>query len=195
MTFTFFCPLWWCQTRPTPPHLTSAMAENILAAACESETRNAAKRMRLDIYQAHVSACVRWSLDLESDWVHSRKCWLVFRLLSEISVSFFSLLHPFGPYRMSQLQQTSLTPEIRLLWLTQASHWPPRPTPRTNSIPTVDLITVSVDTGPLAIASKTMAHHKPMVGWMQKFNIIVYLINFHLFIFILKTSINKLIFN
>ncbi|KAA0714079.1 Nucleolar protein 4 [Triplophysa tibetana] len=41
------------ETRPTPPHLTSAMAENILAAACESETRNAAKRMRLDIYQAH----------------------------------------------------------------------------------------------------------------------------------------------
>ncbi|KTF72907.1 hypothetical protein cypCar_00044404 [Cyprinus carpio] len=29
------------------------MAENILAAACESETRNAAKRMRLDIYQAN----------------------------------------------------------------------------------------------------------------------------------------------
>ncbi|XP_062315013.1 nucleolar protein 4-like [Osmerus eperlanus] len=40
------------ETRPTPPHLTSAMAENILAAACESETRNAAKRMRLDTYQA-----------------------------------------------------------------------------------------------------------------------------------------------
>nr|XP_029520799.1 nucleolar protein 4-like [Oncorhynchus nerka] len=39
------------ETRPTPPHLTSAMAENILAAACESETRNAAKRMRLDVYQ------------------------------------------------------------------------------------------------------------------------------------------------
>ncbi|XP_010787720.1 nucleolar protein 4-like b [Notothenia coriiceps] len=38
------------ETRPTPPHLTSAMAENILAAACESETRNAAKRMRLDTY-------------------------------------------------------------------------------------------------------------------------------------------------
>jgi len=44
------------QTRPTPPHLTSAMAENILAAACESESRNAAKRMRLDAY--HVSVCV-----------------------------------------------------------------------------------------------------------------------------------------
>ncbi|NXI92039.1 NOL4L protein, partial [Psophia crepitans] len=29
----------------------SAMAENILAAACESETRKAAKRMRLEIYQ------------------------------------------------------------------------------------------------------------------------------------------------
>ncbi|XP_063064737.1 nucleolar protein 4-like [Engraulis encrasicolus] len=41
------------ETRPTPPHLTSAMAENILAAACESESRNAAKRMRLDIYQAN----------------------------------------------------------------------------------------------------------------------------------------------
>ncbi|KAL1020966.1 hypothetical protein UPYG_G00006980 [Umbra pygmaea] len=40
------------ETRPTPPHLTSAMAENILAAACESETRNAAKRMRLDTYQS-----------------------------------------------------------------------------------------------------------------------------------------------
>ncbi|XP_059188231.1 nucleolar protein 4-like isoform X2 [Centropristis striata] len=38
------------ETRPTPPHLTSAMAENILAAACESESRNAAKRMRLDTY-------------------------------------------------------------------------------------------------------------------------------------------------
>ncbi|XP_043946289.1 nucleolar protein 4-like isoform X2 [Protopterus annectens] len=38
-------------TRPTPPHLTSAMAENILAAACESETRKAAKRMRLEVYQ------------------------------------------------------------------------------------------------------------------------------------------------
>ncbi|XP_034028907.1 nucleolar protein 4-like [Thalassophryne amazonica] len=39
------------EIRPTPPHLTSAMAENILAAACDSETRNAAKRMRLDVYQ------------------------------------------------------------------------------------------------------------------------------------------------
>ncbi|KAG8447250.1 hypothetical protein GDO86_014640 [Hymenochirus boettgeri] len=38
--------------RPTPPHLTSAMAENILAAACESESRKAAKRMRLEIYQS-----------------------------------------------------------------------------------------------------------------------------------------------
>lgn len=44
-----------CQIRPTPPHLTSAMAENILASACESETRNAAKRMRLDTYQATVN--------------------------------------------------------------------------------------------------------------------------------------------
>lgn len=48
------------QTRPTPPHLTSAMAENILAAACESESRNAAKRMRLETY--HVSLRVLHSL-------------------------------------------------------------------------------------------------------------------------------------
>ncbi|XP_029105772.1 nucleolar protein 4-like b isoform X2 [Scleropages formosus] len=41
------------ETRPTPPHLTSAMAENILAAACESESRKAAKRMRMDVYQTH----------------------------------------------------------------------------------------------------------------------------------------------
>ncbi|XP_048405733.1 nucleolar protein 4-like b isoform X3 [Stegostoma tigrinum] len=39
------------ESRPTPPHLTSAMAENILAAACESESRKAAKRMRLEAYQ------------------------------------------------------------------------------------------------------------------------------------------------
>lgn len=49
-----------CQIRPTPPHLTSAMAENILAAACDSETRNAAKRMRLDVYQATVNALALW---------------------------------------------------------------------------------------------------------------------------------------
>ncbi|KAK5864188.1 hypothetical protein PBY51_001148 [Eleginops maclovinus] len=40
------------EIRPTPPHLTSAMAENILATACDNETRNAAKRMRLDSYPA-----------------------------------------------------------------------------------------------------------------------------------------------
>ncbi|CAL9703463.1 unnamed protein product [Knipowitschia caucasica] len=40
------------EIRPTPPHLTSAMAENILAAACDSESRNAAKKMRLDVYPA-----------------------------------------------------------------------------------------------------------------------------------------------
>ncbi len=50
-----FCCL---QTRPTPPHLTSAMAENILAAACENESRNAAKRMRLEAYHVSVSSCV-----------------------------------------------------------------------------------------------------------------------------------------
>ncbi|XP_015209017.2 nucleolar protein 4 isoform X4 [Lepisosteus oculatus] len=35
-------------SRPVPSHLTSAAAENILASACESESRNAAKRMRLE---------------------------------------------------------------------------------------------------------------------------------------------------
>ncbi|XP_049991008.1 nucleolar protein 4 [Alexandromys fortis] len=35
-------------SRPIPSHLTSAVAESILASACESERRNAAKRMRLD---------------------------------------------------------------------------------------------------------------------------------------------------
>lgn len=50
------------QTRPTPPHLTSAMAENILAAACESETRKAAKRMRLEIYQTSQVWC--WQLEV-----------------------------------------------------------------------------------------------------------------------------------
>nr|XP_032817316.1 nucleolar protein 4-like isoform X1 [Petromyzon marinus]XP_032817317.1 nucleolar protein 4-like isoform X1 [Petromyzon marinus]XP_032817319.1 nucleolar protein 4-like isoform X1 [Petromyzon marinus] len=35
-------------SRPPPAHLTSALAETILAAACESESRNAAKRMRIE---------------------------------------------------------------------------------------------------------------------------------------------------
>uniref|UniRef100_A0A8C2ML81 Nucleolar protein 4 n=1 Tax=Cricetulus griseus TaxID=10029 RepID=A0A8C2ML81_CRIGR len=35
-------------SRPIPSHLTSAVAESILASACESESRNAAKRMRLE---------------------------------------------------------------------------------------------------------------------------------------------------
>ncbi|XP_070556071.1 nucleolar protein 4-like isoform X2 [Ptychodera flava] len=36
--------------RPTPPHLTSAAAESILSAACQSESENA-KRMRLELEQ------------------------------------------------------------------------------------------------------------------------------------------------
>nr|XP_006824474.1 PREDICTED: uncharacterized protein C20orf112-like [Saccoglossus kowalevskii] len=36
--------------RPTPPHLTSAAAESMLAAACQSESENA-KRMRLELEQ------------------------------------------------------------------------------------------------------------------------------------------------
>ncbi|XP_040289263.1 nucleolar protein 4 isoform X2 [Bufo bufo] len=38
-------------SRPIPSHLTSAVAETILASACESESRNAAKRMKLDRQQ------------------------------------------------------------------------------------------------------------------------------------------------
>ncbi|XP_069324215.1 nucleolar protein 4 isoform X1 [Eulemur rufifrons] len=38
-------------SRPIPSHLTSAVAESILASACESESRNAAKRMRLERQQ------------------------------------------------------------------------------------------------------------------------------------------------
>lgn len=36
------------QTRPTPAHLTSVQAEQILATACENESHNA-KRMRLGL--------------------------------------------------------------------------------------------------------------------------------------------------
>ncbi|XP_071499519.1 nucleolar protein 4-like [Diadema antillarum] len=46
-------------TLPTPPHLTSARAEHILAAACESESENA-KRLRMELMQAgHTSESVR----------------------------------------------------------------------------------------------------------------------------------------
>ncbi|XP_030069851.1 nucleolar protein 4 isoform X2 [Microcaecilia unicolor] len=42
-------------SRPIPSHLTSAVAESILASACENESRNAAKRMRLDRQQEETS--------------------------------------------------------------------------------------------------------------------------------------------
>lgn len=60
------------QTRPTPPHLTSAMAENILAAACESETRKAAKRMRLEIYQTSQVRC--WRLEVGEGMEPAASC-------------------------------------------------------------------------------------------------------------------------
>uniref|UniRef100_A0A8D0L4Y6 Nucleolar protein 4 n=1 Tax=Sphenodon punctatus TaxID=8508 RepID=A0A8D0L4Y6_SPHPU len=43
-------------SRPIPSHLTSAVAESILASACESESRNAAKRIRLDRQQDEVAS-------------------------------------------------------------------------------------------------------------------------------------------
>ena len=42
------------QLRPTPPHLTSAAAEAILAQACENESNNA-KRMRMGLDPLPVS--------------------------------------------------------------------------------------------------------------------------------------------
>ena len=42
------------QMRPTPPHLTSAAAEGILAQACENESQNA-KRMRMGLEPLAVS--------------------------------------------------------------------------------------------------------------------------------------------
>lgn len=42
------------QMRPTPPHLTSAAAESLLAQACENESQNA-KRMRLGLEPLPVS--------------------------------------------------------------------------------------------------------------------------------------------
>ena len=42
------------QLRPTPPHLTSAAAEALLAHACENESNNA-KRMRMGLEPIPVS--------------------------------------------------------------------------------------------------------------------------------------------
>ena len=42
------------QLRPTPPHLTSAAAESLLAQACENESQNA-KRMRMGLEPLPVS--------------------------------------------------------------------------------------------------------------------------------------------
>lgn len=44
------------------------MAENILAAACESETRKAAKRMRLEIYQTSQVQCWQLEMGEEQNW-------------------------------------------------------------------------------------------------------------------------------
>ncbi|PVD23369.1 hypothetical protein C0Q70_16637 [Pomacea canaliculata] len=45
---------WEPHLRPTPPHLTSAAAEGLLAAACENESQNA-KRMRMGLEPLPVS--------------------------------------------------------------------------------------------------------------------------------------------
>ena len=42
------------QLRPTPPHLTSAAAEGLLAQACDNESTNA-KRMRMGMEPVAVS--------------------------------------------------------------------------------------------------------------------------------------------
>ncbi|XP_013089197.1 nucleolar protein 4-like isoform X2 [Biomphalaria glabrata] len=47
----------WEPLRPTPPHLTSAAAESLLATACENESLNA-KRMRLGLEPLPASAMV-----------------------------------------------------------------------------------------------------------------------------------------
>ncbi|BFY99918.1 hypothetical protein BsWGS_02959 [Bradybaena similaris] len=47
----------WEPLRPTPPHLTSAAAESLLATACENESQNA-KRMRLGLEPLPASAMV-----------------------------------------------------------------------------------------------------------------------------------------
>ncbi|XP_055415220.1 nucleolar protein 4 isoform X10 [Bubalus kerabau] len=65
-------------SRPIPSHLTSAVAESILASACESESRNAAKRMRLDRQQGRI-------FDLSSVGIEYTKILLLLLLLSRFS--------------------------------------------------------------------------------------------------------------
>ncbi|XP_005112657.2 nucleolar protein 4-like [Aplysia californica] len=51
----------WEPLRPTPPHLTSAAAESLLATACENESQNA-KRMRLGLEPLPASAMASHSV-------------------------------------------------------------------------------------------------------------------------------------
>ena len=51
---TIILVYWHFQLRPTPPHLTSAAAEEMLALACDNESNNA-KRMRLGLQPLPVS--------------------------------------------------------------------------------------------------------------------------------------------
>lgn len=72
----FFTHCVLLQSRPIPSHLTSAVAESILASACESESRNAAKRMRLDRQQ--VTFCRYLKLCMLLIGQHKDSCILTF---------------------------------------------------------------------------------------------------------------------
>lgn len=152
------------QIRPTPPHLTSAMAENILAAACENETRNAAKRMRLDVYQAvNVLAVVLCEFALQGIW---GICWDGCASLTAKLHAGYNIPPPTEQCLISlrmNLPPTKPTQGTRPLWRRQVSPSQARLLPKTSSTPTEASTTTCGGTGQSAAASRALVLHTQTV--------------------------------
>lgn len=148
-------PCW--QIRPTPPHLTSAMAENILAAACESETRNAAKRMRLDAYQATVNVSAVFESAQEGFGSPPDHQPINNKSVHYIKTTCCS-------FRMSSPPSTNPSRGIHPPLRHRGSPFPAQLLLKTNSTPTEASTTTCGDTGPLAATSRTPVLPKPTVS-------------------------------
>ena len=62
-------------TRPTPPHLTSVLAEQLLARACENEADNA-KRMRMGMEPVSQVIMAVWMMIMAMMFMTTKLLWI-----------------------------------------------------------------------------------------------------------------------
>lgn len=108
------------------------MAENILAAACESESRKAAKRMRLDVYQAHVSSVVEVCvMQVLVNLVDVLVCYFV-SLYFKTKLAWDIYIYVSFSFRRTQYLWKRRSLVSQSLWPSLHTPLLPQPTPRTS---------------------------------------------------------------